>query len=456
MGSMRIYAALTLVGLLSGAQVLAQSGTGSGQHPGSQPAAENAGRYWPQWRGPMATGVATRADPPVEWSETRNIRWKISLPGNGHSTPIVWEDQVFLTAAVPYGDPLEPRHDTAPGVHDSVPVTRRHRFVALAVSRLDGKILWQRTLTTQLPHEGGHNTGSFASNSPATDGEHLFAFFGSRGLYALGLDGKLKWKADLGKMQTKHAHGEGSSPALYDDTLIVNWDHEGESSVMAVDKNTGEQRWAVRRDEVTSWASPIVVEHQGDTQVIISGTRRVRSYDISTGKVIWECSGLSANVVASPVAADGMVYAGSSYDTRALLAIRLDGARGDITGTAQVVWTRTRDTPYVPSPLLYGDSLYFLAHYQGILSRVHAKTGQDRPGAFRLPGIRNVYASPVGASDRVYLTDRSGTTLVISHESRPLVLARNHLNDSFSASAALVGRELFLRGQRSLYCIAEE
>ncbi len=456
MGSTRICTGLTMVGLLSGAQVLAESGRGPRQEPSSQPAAENAGRYWPQWRGPMATGVATRADPPVEWSETRNIRWKISLPGTGHSTPIVWGDRVFLTAAVPYGDPLEPRHDDAPGVHDSVPVTRQHRFVALAVSRRDGKIIWQRTLTTELAHEGGHYTGSFASNSPATDGEYLFAFFGSRGLYALDLDGKLKWKTDLGKMQTKHAHGEGSSPALYNDTLIVNWDHEGESSVMAFDKNTGEQRWAVGRDEGTSWATPIVVEHQGQTQVIVSGTRRVRGYDITTGKVIWECGGLSANVVASPVAADGMVYAGSSYDTRALLAIRLEGARGDITGTDQVVWTRTRGTPYVPSPLLYGDSLYFLGHYQGVLSRLRAKTGHDQPGAFRLPGIRNVYASPVGAADRVYITDRSGTTVVLSHESRPRVLARNLLDDSFSASAALVGRELFLRGQRNLYCIAEE
>ncbi len=404
----------------------------------------------------MATGAATHADPPVEWSETQNIRWKISLPGNGHSTPIIWGDRIFLTAAVPHGDPLEPRHDNAPGVHDGVPVTRRHRFVALAVRRGDGKIVWQRTLTTAIPHEGGHRTGSLASNSPVTDGEKIFAFFGSRGLYALDLDGKLGWKADLGKMQTKHAHGEGSSPTLYRDTLIVNWDHQGESSVMAFDKHSGERRWAVARDEVTSWATPIVVEHEGRPQLIINGTRRVRGYDIANGKVIWECGGLSANIVASPVAGDGMVYAGSSYDTRALLAIRLDGARGDISATDQVVWSRTRGTPYVPSPLLYGDSLYFLAHYQGILSRVHAKTGRDQPGAFRLPGIGNVYASPVGASHRVYITDLAGTTLVISDESKPRVLARNRLDDSFSASAALVGRELFLRGRKSLYCIAEE
>lgn len=412
--------------------------------------------YWPQWRGPLGTGVAPTANPPVEWSETKNVRWKIALPGRGHSTPIIWGARVFVTAAVPYGDPVEPRYDTAAGTHDSMPVTRHYRFVALAISRRDGKIIWQRTLHMELPHEGGHYTGSLASNSPVTDGEHLFAFFGSRGLYGLDLDGELQWKKDLGEMQTKHAHGEGSSPALHGETLIINWDHEGQSFVVAFDKRTGLQRWKVAREEATSWATPIVVEHAGKPQVIISGTNRVRGYDLTTGEIIWECGGLSANIVASPVAADGMLFAGSSYDKRVLLAIRLDGAKGDITGTDQVVWTRVRGTPYVPSPLLYGDVLYFLNHYQGILSRVNAKTGEDQPGQFRLGGIRNVYASPVGAADRVYITDLDGTTLVISHEDSPRLLAVNRLNDSFSASAAVVDRELFLRGQKYLYCIAEE
>ena len=419
-------------------------------------AAEDDDHYWPQWRGPLGTGVAPHANPPVKWSEVENIRWKIALPGTGHSTPIVWGDRVLITTAVPYGDSMEPRYDSAHGAHDSVPVTQRHRFIVLAISRREGKILWQRTLHTEVPHEGGHLSGTFASHSPVTDGEHVFAFFGSRGIYALDLDGELQWKADLGEMQTKHAHGEGSSPALHGDTLIINWDHEGQSFVIAFDKRTGEERWRFARDEVTSWATPIVIEHGDTRQLVVSGTNRVRGYDLATGDVIWECSGLSANIVASPVSADGMVYVGSSYDRRAMLAIRLDGAKGDITGTAQVVWSRRRGTPYVPSPLLYGDSLYFLHHYQGILSRVDAKTGEERTGPFRLGGIRNVYASPVGAANRLYITDRQGTTLVMSHADVPEILAVNRLDDSFSASVAVVGGELFLRGERSLYCIAEQ
>ena len=418
--------------------------------PGSE-----ADRQWPQWRGPLGTGVAPHADPPIHWSEGENVRFKVELPGKGHSTPIVWGDRIFLTTAVPHGEALKPALGERPGAHDNAPLTHPHQFVVLAVGRRDGRVLWKRTLVDEVPGEAGHYTASLASNSPVTDGEQLFAFFGSHGLYALDLDGNLQWTVDLGDMETLHGHGEGSSPALAGDTLIVNWDHEGQSFLVALDKRTGKERWKVLRDEVSSWATPIIVEHDGRPQVVASGTRRLRGYDLATGKVVWECGGLSHNIVASPVAGDGMVFAGSSYEKQALLAIRLEGAKGDITGTDRVAWTRSRGTPYVPSPLLYGGSLYFLQHFQGILTRVDAATGEDRPGALRLAGIRNVYASPVAAASRLYVTDRDGTTVVLSHSDRPEVVALNALDDSFSASAAVAGRELFLRGERFLYSLAE-
>lgn len=410
---------------------------------------------WPQWRGPAGTGAAERADPPVRWSETENVRWKAALPGRGHSTPVVWGDRVFLTAAEPFGERLPPRTSGAPGAHDNLPVTQRHRFVLLCLRRGDGKILWRRDLHEALPHEGGHRTASLASASPLTDGRHVFAFFGSYGLFCLDLDGKLVWTRQLGRMQSKHGHGEGASPALFEQTLVVNWDHEGESFVVALDKSSGKDIWRVQRNEVTSWASPIVVRQADRPQAIICGTDRVRAYDLATGRVIWQCGGLSANIVATPVAADGMVFAGSSYEKRALLAIRLAGAAGDITGTDRVAWRRIRGTPYVPSPLLYDGGLYFLTHYQGILTRVDAQTGDDAPGAFRLGGLRDIYASPVAAAGRVYITDQDGATLVITAGPRPTVLALNHLDDRFSASAAAVDRELYLRGERHLYCLAE-
>jgi outer membrane protein assembly factor BamB len=225
---------------------------------------------------------------------------------------------------------------------------------------------------------------------------------------------------------------------------------------VALDKRTGKQRWRVARAEDTSWATPIVVEHAGKALAIVPGTNRLRAYDLADGTVIWECGGLSSNIVASPVAANGIVYAGSSYDTRAMLAIRLAGAKGDITGTNQVIWTRSRGTPYVPSPLLYGDSLYNLQHYQGTMVRIDVKNGEEQGGPFRLGAIRDVYASPVGAANRIYITSREGVTQVMSHgDATPKMLAVNRLDDSFSASAALVGREMFLRGEKHLYCIAE-
>ncbi len=437
--------------LLAGALWLFLGPPGAAKEPAG-PAEARA--YWPSWRGPLSTGVSPEGDPPLEWSEEKNIRWRAAVPGLGHSTPIVWGDFVFLTTAVPVGEALPPIESKAPGAHDNVPVTHRHKFVALAFGRDDGAILWQRTLGEALPLEGGHYTASLASGSPVTDGERIYFPFGSYGLFALEMDGDLSWKLDLGSMQILHGHGEGSSPVLHGDLLIVNWDHEGQSFVAAFDKRTGKERWKVLRDEVTSWATPIVVEHDRHSQLIVSGTNRVRGYDAATGSAIWECGGLSANIVASPVAGDGMVFAGSSYDTRALLAIRLDGARGDVTGTDRIAWRRTRGTPYVPSPLLYGEALYFITHYQGIISRVHAKSGRDKPGPVRLDGIRNVYASPVGAAGRVYVTDLDGLTLVLEHGDSPRILARNQLKESFSGSAAIAGKEFFLRGRKMLYCIA--
>lgn len=421
-------------------------------------AGDATGENWPQWRGPLGTGVLPQSNPPVEWNDRdkTNIRWKTQIPGRGHSTPIVWGNRVFVTAAIPYGEGLPPRFSNAPGAHDNMPVTHRQRFVVVALDRSDGRIIWQRTVNEALPHEGHHNTASFASNSPVTDGEYVFASFGSFGLYCFDFDGNKRWQADFGKMQPLHGHGEGSSLALQGDTLVVNWDHEGQSFVVALDKSTGHERWKVARDEVTSWASPIIIQQAGRSQVIVNGTKRVRGYDLVTGKIVWECGGLSSNIVASPVYGDGMLFAGSSYDTRSLLAIRLEDASGDLTGTKQVAWTRNRATPYVPSLLLYEDSLYFLSHYQGLLTRVNARTGQDQPGTFRLAGIQDVYASPVGAANRVYVTDRRGTTLVLSHAATPKVLAENHLDDTINASAAVAGRELYLRGERFLYCLAEE
>jgi len=451
----RSFAVTALVAIL-GTHAVAQSDDAAKESPKGAAIAADPMDNWPQWRGPLATGVAPDADPPIHWSEHANIRWKVELPGKGHSTPAIWGDRVFLTAAVPYGDALPARHSAAPGGHDENPITHRLRFVVVAVNRDDGKTLWQRVVREDLPHAGGHYTASLASASPATDGQLVFASFGSYGLYCLDFDGNLKWEVNLGRMHTLHGHGEGSSPVLFRDTLIVNWDQEGPSFLATFDKQTGKKKWRTDRKASTSWTTPIVVEHDGRPQVIVGGSRRVRGYDLDSGRMIWECDGLSEeNVVASPVAGNGMVYAGSTYDRPGILAIRLDGADGDITGTRHVGWVRTQGAPYVPSPLLYGDVLYSVGHYRNVLWRVDARTGKDQPGAIRLEGLGSVFASPIAAAGRVYIVDRDGATAVIRDNDQPEVLALNKLDDSFSASPAAVGRALFLRGERHLYCLKE-
>jgi len=411
---------------------------------------------WGQWRGPLATGAAPKADPPVEWSETKNIRWKTKLPGLGHSSPVVWGNLVFVTTAEMTGAKKPFTGVTPDGAHNNMNPLFDHQFAVMAIDRQTGAVAWRRTVATRQPHESTHESATWASNSPVTDGEHVLSFFGSNGLYCLDTGGRLLWSRDFGDMQVKHGHGEGASPLLHGETVVVNWDHEGASLIVALAKRTGVELWRQPRDEVTSWATPIVVTHDGQAQVVVSGTRRVRGYDLKTGAVIWEAGGLPGNIVASPVGADGMVFAAGSYEKQTLLAIRLTGAKGELAGTQQIAWQKNRSTPYVPSPLLYDGWLYYLRHYQGVLSRVNAKTGDEPSGPFRLGSVFNIYSSPVAAAGRIYVTDRNGKTLVISNDPEPKSLKLNKLDDRFSASAALVGDAIFLRGEKFLYCIGEK
>ena len=413
-------------------------------------------KQWANWRGPLGTGASPDSVPPIEWSEEKNIRWKTALPGKGHSTPVIWGDRIFLTSAAAFGEAKEEEHEHSDGDHDNLNPEFQQRSVVLAINRDDGSILWEKIVDEERPHESTHVTGSWASCSPVTDGEYVIASFGSRGIYCLDIRGELAWKKDLGDMKVKHGHGEGSSPALHGDTVVINWDHEGDSFAVALDKHTGKEIWRVARDEVSSWSTPLIIEEAGRPQAVIAATTRVRSYDLATGKVIWECGGLSNNVVASPVAADGFLYAASSYEFQSMFAIRLEGASGDLTGTTAVTWKIDRHTPYVPSPLLYQGKLFFIRHLQAFLSCLEAKTGTPIFGPRRLPGFQMIYSSPVGAGGKVYVMSRNGVMLVIKSDGDYALVAANQLEDSFSASPAIIEDELFLRGERHLYCVSEK
>ena len=447
---------------------------------GAAPADQN----WPQWRGPLQNGVAPSADPATTWSETTNIRWKVKIPGEGSATPLIWDNLVFIQAAIATG---KRREESNAGANDQSPnartesggaqspggpgggpggrrggfgggpkPTEAYQFALLCLDRSTGKVLWQQVAREEVPHEGvRQNEGTFASGSGVTDGKHVWAYFGSRGLYCYDLQGKLEWSQELGRMRIAMGFGEGSSPTLYKDMLIVNWDNEDGSFIIALDKNTGKTLWKQPREEHTSWSTPLVVEPEGKAQIVVAATSKIRSYDPTSGKLNWECGGLTRNVIPSPVADGDMVYCMSGFQGNSLLAIRL-GRSGDLTGTDAIAWTHKKSTPYVPSPLLYNGKLYFFAVNNGVLSCLEAKTGKVLMDAERIDGLQGVYASPLGAAGRVYLAGRNGATVVLKASDKLEVLATNKLDDKFDASPAAVGKDLFLRGREYLYCIAEK
>jgi outer membrane protein assembly factor BamB len=284
-----------------------------------------------------------------------------------------------------------------------------------------------------------------------TDGEHLIVSFGSFGLYCYDLDGNRIWEKDLGKATV--TWGEGSSPALAGNAVIVIQDSEGTSSLYAFDKRTGRELWKKPREEKSSWTTPFVLTRDGKTQVIVNGSTAVRSYDPQTGEVLWQCSGLGVNVTPMVVVDQNAVYAMSGQRTSPMaMAIQL-GRSGDLTNTGAVLWKLNRGTPYVASPLLYDGLLYFFQHVTPLLTCVDAATGKPHYAQERLPGLSTVYASPIGVNNRVYITDLDGTTLVLEKSRELKILATNKLDDGFAASPAVVGNELFLRGRSHLYCI---
>lgn len=424
--------------------------------------AADRAKNWHQWRGPNADGTALDANPPVEWSEDKNVKWKVEIPGRGSASPIVWNDRIFILTAVPAASkqdgeakaalPQEKRKKG--GFGGGAAPKDAHQFIVLCLNRADGKVIWKKVVAELVPHEGHHETNTFASPSPITDGKRIFASFGSRGIYCLDFDGNVLWKRDLGQMRTRNGFGEGSSPTLHGDTLVVNWDNDGQSFITALNASTGEPKWKVDRDELTTWATPLVVEQNGVAQVITNGSRRVRSYDMATGKVLWECGGQASNPIPSPVLLDSTVYVMTGFRGNAVYAIPLT-AMGDITDTDRIAWRNTETGPYIASPVLYKGQLYVTKERNAILSCFDAKTGKVLSGPTRLSGLSTLYASPVAAADRIYYTGREGSTLVLKHGPDPQVIATNKLGEGIDASPAIVGTEMFLRGEKHLYCLQD-
>ena len=397
-----------------------------------------AAEQWGHWRGPTGNGVAPDATPPVTFNATTNVRWKTPLPGRGSSSPVVWGDDVIVTTAVLV--------DEARNEHD---------FLVLCFGRATGRQKWSRSVIRAIPHEGTHETNGYASGSPCTDGERIYAFFGSRGLFCLTMDGQPVWQRDFGDMQIRHGFGEGASPTLVDDMIIVPWDHEGPSMLYALDKRTGRIVWEISRDEPTCWCTPLIAtDSRGRRQVVMNGENAARGYDLATGKELWRCGGQTVRPCASAVAADGVAYIGSGFRGAFMGAFELAGD-GDLAGGRHVRWTRTEHTPDVASPLLSQGRLYYYKEKTGLLSCIDAASGTPHYETHRLPGMSRTYASPIAADGRVYLTDRAGTIVVISDGPQLEVRAENDMGEGIDATPAAVGDALYIRGERHLFCVGQ-
>lgn len=419
---------------------------------------------WLQWRGPHNTGVAV-GDAPTNFSPSKNVKWKVSIPGKGHSTPVVWGDVIYLTTAVAKGSPSTAapqgggrgKQGGGRGPGGGAGSLVATDFLVMALDKNTGKVLWQKTAATATPHEGYHRQyGSFASNSPVTDGETLIANFGSRGVYAYDMNGNLKWSKDLGPLQMRLQFGEGIAPVLHEDYLIIQNDHEGQSYIVVFDKNNGKELWRAERDEQSSWPQPIVVNYDGRKQLITSSTR-IRSYDLATGEIVWQAGGLGGNAIPAVVNVDNeIVIAMTGWRDPNLLAVKL-GGKGDLTDNPDFIqWTNQRGNSYSASPVLHEGILYFVSD-RGLVSAFDARSGEIFYNQQRLPQSYTFKASPVAANGKLYLASEEGDVIVLKLGKTYEVLATNAMGDEiFISSPFIVGGDLFLRSQDELFCISTD
>lgn len=406
---------------------------------GALPAPSTAAQEWPEFRGPSRQGESAATGLPVKWSATENVAWKVDLPGRAWSSPVVGEGVVYLTNAVGSKDSTDP-HDT-------------YSLRVLALQAADGRILWdQEVFVVRDPHKHGiHGKNSYASPTPVLEGDRIYAHFGHFGTACLDLKGRIRWKTQ--QITYSPVHGNGSCPVVVDDLLIYHADAASDPFVAALDKDTGRLKWKVgRRVEAKrtfSFSTPLLIEVNGTKQLVSPGSNVVSALNPKTGEEIWRVRYEGYSVVPRPIYAKGLVFLSTGYDRPVGLAIRPDGL-GDVTDT-HVAWRMEKGAPLTPSLLAVGDELYSVAD-NGIVSCFDAVSGrlhwQERVA-------RQTSASPLYADGKIYIQDEMGTGYVLKAGRRLELLSTNRLGDKSLASYAVLGRQLLIRTQKTLYCVGE-
>jgi outer membrane protein assembly factor BamB len=365
-------------------------------------------------------------------------------------------NRIFLTTAiegevVPGATAVKHMDGDKEFLHpDSIGADHKHQFQVIALDRKTGKIVWSQTAFDGTPYDNRHRKSSYAASTPATDGTNVYAFFGTEGLYAYSVDGKLKWKADLGKLGTV-GMGTGTSPIIYRDLVIVQCDEENGASsfIVAVNKTTGKEAWRTPRKVQVSWSTPLLVQTAKRAELITSGTEFVIAYDPATGAELWRHNGVKSNAIPSPVANNQVVFVSAGFPAKIAMAITLGGT-GDLSDT--VLWKYEKGTAYVPSPILYGDYLY-LTSDRGVLTCLDAKTGELKYEGGRVPVPASFTASPVAFDGKILLTSEDGDTFIVKAGPKHEILGTNSVGEPVYASPAVADGNIFIRGERNLYCI---
>ena len=416
---------------------------------------------WPGWRGPGSLGISTEKGIPTQWDLSKNVKYSVEVPGLGHSSPIIWGNRIFVTTAV-NSNPAEadwqkgfPRVERKPDASEIF-------WKVLCYDRDTGKLLWEQTAIRRKPVNPRHTKNSYASQTPATDGTYVYAFFADQGMYCYDFNGKLIWSKDLGSFTMRNGWGTGSSPVLYKDFVIQTCDQEtGKSFIIALDKKTGKTAWRAERDELSSWSTPYLYLQGARPELIVNATRAIRSYDPQTGKLLWECRGPATSITTpTPTFSNGLIIVSSGFivePTRPITAFR-PGANGDITlkegetKSADIAWRQLAAAPYIPSPTAYGDYLYVLLD-QGFLACYETKTGKEVYGRKRIDVGANFSASPVVIDGRLYCASEDGDVYVIKAGPEYELLAKNSIGESIMASPAVSDGKMFIRAIKHLYCI---
>lgn len=418
--------------------------------------AAGAAENWPQWRGPGGQGVSSETQVPTDWQPDRNIAWKTALPGSGHSSPVVWGDRVFLTAAIegeviPDAKAVEHLMDGKPFIHpESVAGDRRHTLKVLALDTRSGKIVWEQTAYEGPVYDARHRRSSYAGPTAATDGALVFGYFGPEGLYAYDVAGKLVWKS-VEKFPTLGL-GTGTSPLLYQHLVIVQRDENNgdNSSIVAYDKETGKEAWRVKRPIQISWGTPVLVTSGGRTELVTNGTELIIAYDPSTGKEIWRTKGVESNAIHTPLVGHGLVIVTAGYPAKKVIAIR----PGAVSDDTRVAWAYSKGTGYVLSNILYHDFLYLLTD-NGIVTCLDPKTGTVKYEGGRVPVPARFMGSPVGFAGFVAMTSEDGDTYMLKAGPAHEIVRTNSVDEPVYSSPAISNGRIYIRGAKHLFAIGK-